>query len=199
MQINEANRVELIRKEQKSDNYANSKSNRYGQTFSISNYALFKKIDLNYLFTTGHLWVYLEVNGKTDKYTCVIKFKNFLKNLAIKLQDENLTYNTILFALRVSLDKEDLFLHCNCPDYIYRQNFWANKNKYWAKTEKRPSGKTNPLDTKGSMCKHLSWLLTDTSWLGELSKFLFNYLKTLKQKNEKGYETIINTVKKFKK
>lgn len=198
MILNEANRVELIRKEQNSDTYVNSNKNRYGQTFSINNYSLFKKIDLNYLFTTGHLWVYLSVKGKTADYVCVIKFKNFLKNLATRLQNENLTYNTILFALRLSFEKEDLFLSCNCPDYVYRQGYYATKNKYWAKEERRPSNITNPHDTKGSMCKHLSWLLTDTSWIEWLSKFLFNYLKQLKTKNEEGYKVIIDTIMKFK-
>lgn len=187
----EANRVDLIRKEQASDNYKNSDENRYGHVFSLNGYATFDKVDYSNLVSAGSLTVSFSLKGKTDTYTDTIRFDNFLNNLRDKAKKENLTYNTILFALRISLDRDDLYLHCTCPDYKYRQAYHAYRNGYGIVEETIPSDDTNPNDTKGSMCKHLSYLLSEVSWLKELAKYVFRSLTNLKKRSDEAFNILV--------
>ena len=84
---------------------------------------------MNKLFKDGILDVNINVNGETDDYVVTIKFGGFLEELskAVKTYD---TFNlrVVTKALIAAFNREDVYIHCSCPDFFFRFLYWATKN-----------------------------------------------------------------------
>lgn len=67
-----------------------------------------------------------------------------------------------------------VILH-NC----YRFAYWATKYDYkYGPPQNIPANKTNPTDNIGSVCKHLTALLSNKRWLVKVSSIVNNFIKS---------------------
>ena len=74
-------------------------------------------------------------------------------------------------------NNEDIYFRCTCPDWQYRQGYWATKNgTIVGEPETRPSNITNPHDTKGGMCKHVAMVMSNNSWIMKVASVVRNYI-----------------------
>lgn len=95
-------------------------------------------------------------------------------------------------ALIMGFNRNDVYIHCDCPDFKYRYGFYATRNKINSgEVENRPSNQTNPDDKLGSGCKHILLVLTNTSWLIKVATVIYNYIKYIADKEPKLYQEII--------
>jgi len=91
-------------------------------------------------------------------------------------------------ALIKAFNADDVLVRCSCPDFVYRESFWLSMNGGIAgEMETRPSDKTNPDDTKGSGCKHIQTVLSNTSWLQRVARVIFNYVNYMQEHFEGLY------------
>ena len=80
-----------------------------------------------------------------------------------------------------------VILH-NC----FRGKYWATRNEILiGAPEDRPSDITNPNDTKGPGCKHITLALSDSSWLIRVSSVIYNYINYLKELDSRLYQEYI--------
>lgn len=148
---------------------------------------------MNKLFKDGILDVNINVNGETDDYVVTIKFGGFLEELskAVKTYD---TFNlrVVTKALIAAFNREDVYIHCSCPDFYYRFSYWATKNDITSGTAQNiPSPITNPFDDKGPGCKHIMLILSNNSWLVKVSSVIHNYVNYMEKYYQKLYADII--------
>ena len=152
------------------------------------------RLDMNKLFKEDILDINLEVHGETDDYVVRISFGGFLDELHNQLKQTNgeLNLRAITRALVKAFNSENVFVRCNCNDFIYRQAYWLSKNNAIAgEKEDRPSDITNPHDTKGSGCKHIAIALANTTWLIRTGNVIRNYVMYMEKHYPKLYADII--------
>ena len=129
----------------------------------------FDGIDVNELFNTGELVARVPVGD----YICTVAYGNIFKELwkVVTAQSiPQITLQSCIKALQRSIDNEDILVDCQCPDFKYRFSYWATKYGYkYGKPETRPAKITNPHDSIGAMCKHLTCLLANKRWLVKLA------------------------------
>lgn len=185
--LNEVKRSQSLQKSKGGDKYVwwnrllgdNRHERRLHQKVSRS-VANYNKLNMNKLFKEDILDVNIEVRGETDTYVVRMSFLGFLDNFkkvntakdssTVKLRD-------ITRALTMSFNQEDVYFRCNCPDWQYRQGYWATKNgTIVGEPETRPSDITNPHDTKGGMCKHVAMVMSNNSWLQKVASVIRNYI-----------------------
>ena len=149
---------------------------------------------MNKLFKDDILTVDINVKGETDNYTVKISFGGFCELLQdqIEKQQGRLDYKAVTRALILGFNKDDVFIHCSCPDASYRMNYWQTKNGISSgDPENRPSDITNPNDTLGSACKHVLLVLSNTSWLLKVGSTILNYIRYMEKHYRKLYADII--------
>lgn len=202
--LTEDSRADLIRRGKQGADYKDKSKgrNRYERrtksrvSSSVKNY---NKIDMNKLFKDNILDVGIEVNGETDTYIVRLLWSGFLSSLKLYMKDkgeESLDFRTISRALTDSFNHNDVYIHCSCPDWRYRMDYWSHLNDI-SSVEKpddpldRPSDITNPDDTKGPGCKHTLLVLNNLSWLVKVASVIMNYIKYMKQHYERLYADII--------
>lgn len=154
----------------------------------------FNAIDMNKLFKEDILTVDVNVKGETDNYTVRISFGGFCLLLRdqIKKQNGKFDYKAVTRALILGFNKDDVYIHCSCPDASYRMNFWQTKNGISSgDPETRPSDITNPDDSLGSACKHVLLVLSNTSWLLKVAATIRNYINYMEKHYQKLYADII--------
>lgn len=153
----------------------------------------FNQIDMNKLFKDNILTVDINVKGETDNYTVKISFGGF-KGL---LQDQikkigKFDLKAVTRALIAGFNKDDVYIHCSCPDATYRHNYWQTKNKISSGTpELRASNITNPNDDLGAGCKHVLLVLSNTSWILKVASTIYNYVNYIEKHYQKLYADII--------
>lgn len=129
----------------------------------------FDGIDVNELFNTGELVIRVPVGD----YICTVAYDNIFKELWKVVTAQNIpqiTLQSCIKALQRSIDNQDILVDCQCPDFKYRFSYWATKYGYkYGKPETRPAKITNPHDSIGAMCKHLTCLLANKRWLVKLA------------------------------
>ena len=154
----------------------------------------YNSIDMNKLFKQDILTVDINVKGETNDYTVRISFGGFLQLLLdqIEKQDGKLDLKAVTRALVNGFNKDDVYIHCSCPDWKYRFNYFATRNQINSgEAEHRPSDITNPNDTLGSACKHVLLVLSNTSWIIKVGSTIYNYINYMKKHYEKLYADII--------
>lgn len=69
--------------------------------------------------------------------------------------------------------------------------YWATQNGYIVgDPENIPSDTTNPNDRYG-VCKHVSLVISDASWLVKVSSVIYNYINYMEQNEPKLYKDFI--------
>ena len=153
----------------------------------------FNSIDMNKLFKEDILTVNIPVNGETDDYLVRITFGGFLEILRGQIsEDRELNFRDVARAAITGFNRDDVFIHCSCPDFKYRFNYYATRNSINSGTpETRPSKITNPDDSLGSACKHVLLVLNNTSWIIRVARVIVNYIKYMQTHYQKLYADII--------
>ena len=153
----------------------------------------FNQIDMNKLFKDNILTVDINVKGETDEYVVKISFGGF-KGL---LQDQikkigKFDLKAVTRALINGFNKDDVYIHCSCPDWQYRYAYYATRNNINSgDAETRASNITNPDDKLGSACKHVLLVLSNTSWILKVASTIYNYVNYMEKHYQKLYADII--------
>ena len=196
----EKTRKELINKTKNSDKYKDpkfAKLNRYTRR-NLSKIATtnadYNKIDMNALFKANILEFSIRVQGETNIYYVQITIDNILDKIRENVEKNNnlLEFKCIYQAIVYLFNNDDVYVSCDCPDWRYRQNFYATKQRYSSDfPEIRPSDITNPHDTKGGGCKHVMLVLGNIDWIMKISSVILNYIYYCKDNMEYNYAKYI--------
>ena len=199
----EDSRRDLITKSKHSDAYApdNRQSGKNRQQRRLKSRLAnsvkeFNKIDMNKLFKQDILDVNIRVNGEKNVYLVQVSFNGFLNSLVGFMKEDftedDLDFKIIMKALLDAFNHNDVYVHCTCPDWQYRQAYWATVNGTNAgEPELRPSDETNPNDTKGAGCKHVNLVLNNNSWMMKVAAVINNYIKYIRTHQERLYQNVI--------
>lgn len=115
-------------------------------------------IDMNRLFRKGSFAVKIPVVGETKEYIDTISFEDWLPKLKDDIARTGFTQLTVKRSLMEMLRFHNLKVHCTCPDWKYRFQYWATVNgEEEGDPETRPANKTNPRNDLGKLCKHLNF------------------------------------------
>ena len=150
-------------------------------------------MDMNSLFKDGILTLNIQVVGETDDYIVTMKFGGFLEELHKMIQSQgNFNLRAVTRALINAFNRDDVFVHCSCPDWQYRFAYWGTVNDINSgMAENRPSDITNPEDDKGPACKHVMLVLANTTWCIKASSVVYNYINYMESHYPKLYADII--------
>lgn len=166
---------------------------RLSSRFSPSN-RTYNNIDMDALFKNNILTVDVDVKGETDNYTVRMKFGGFLDVLQDQLRKSNNVFDlrTVIRALITAFNTDDVYIHCSCPDFKFRHNFWITMSDLNSgEPEKRPSKITNPYNDLGPGCKHIMLILANTGWLIKVASVIVNYVKYMERSRERLYQEFI--------
>ena len=121
-------------------------------------------------------WLVITTNisGNSHTYTDFITFKNVITDLIEIAKVDSKHYvnsKLIIRSIKRSLDKQDIYISCDCDDFKFRFNYWATQGEFkWGKLQ-NSNGKEirNPHNNMGCMCKHLYALLRSNNFLDKVS------------------------------
>ena len=189
--LNEDSRTSLLAKSKRSDKgferFKKRVKSRVANTVKQYN-----SIDMNKLFKDDILTVDVQVRGETDTYSVKISFGGFLEILHDQLRNQEFGLKVITRALISGFNRDDVFIHCSCPDAQYRFSYWQTRNSVNSgDPETRPANITNPNDSLGSACKHVLLVLSNTSWLLKVASTIFNYVNYMEKHYERLYQKVI--------
>lgn len=198
----EKNRQELINKSRNSDNYTSKDrkgENRYTRRLksqianSIRDY---NRIDMDSFWKGDILDFDVKVHGETDNYVVALTFSNILNRLQQEVKGNNnkLEFKCVLRALVGAFNSDnDLLVSCTCPDWKYRQAYWATQGKYNSGEPQTSNGLqiANPHDTKGGGCKHVNLVLSNLDWMMKIASVINNYIRWCKLNMERNYADYI--------
>lgn len=192
LQLHEDSRTSLIAKSKRSDKGFQRFKKRVKSRVANS-VKQYNSIDMNKLFKDDILTVDVEVKGETDTYSVRISFGGFLELLHDQLKrQDRFDLKAVTRALVNGFNRDDVYIHCNCPDSTYRFSYWQTRNNINSgDPENRPSNITNPKDTLGSACKHVLLVLSNTSWILKVASTIFNYVNYMEKHYQKLYANII--------
>lgn len=198
----EKTRQELINKTRNSDNYTTKgreHENRYTRRLKsqIANSVRdYNRIDMDTFWRGDILDFDVKVKGETNNYIVTLTFSKILYRLRqeVKANNDKLEFKCVLRALIGSFNSDDeLLVGCTCPDWTYRQAFWATRGKYNSVDPQPSNGKwlRNPRDTKGGGCKHVALVLSNLDWMMKIASVINNYVKWCRDNMEYNYATYI--------
>lgn len=194
--INEATRQELINKSKKGKATKTYGTNRYARRKYVSidsSSKNYNKIDMNALFKGGLLSFKIPIHGETDDYEVELLFDNFLDELQKQTKkDGKCEYKTVAQALMRAYNRDDTYISCSCPDWVYRFNYWGTRERYNSgKPELRVADITNPDNDLGAGCKHTMLVLSNLKWAMKVASVINNYINYAKLNMQKAYADVI--------
>ncbi len=202
--LNEDKRQQLINRSKHADNYSiNNRmygKNRYQRRLKsrvANSVREFNAINMNEFFKDDILNVNIRINGETNTYLVRIKFGGVLQNIQDTLNDtdKNLDTRIVVRSLITSFNTNNVYIHCSCPDWLYRMSYWSKVNDISSEpdNEQTTNGKriANPNDTKGPGCKHVLLVISNNTWLYKVAAVIVNYVNYIKNHNEKLYADVI--------
>lgn len=182
----EKTRQQLIDKSKASDKYkakdraGENRWTRRNKSHIANTVRDYNKIDMDAFFKADILDFVVNVRGETNDYQVIITFENALRSIKdnIKRNNGKLEFKCILRALIEAFNRGDVYVHCSCPDFTYRQAYWATRGGYNSGTPQPSNGKmiANPNDTKGAGCKHVNLVLGNLDWMMKISSVINNYI-----------------------
>lgn len=191
LQLNEDSRASLLSKSKRSTK-GMERFKRRVKSRVANSVKQYNSIDMNKLFKDNILTVDVMVRGETDNYTVRISFGGFLELLHDQLRVQEFNLKAVTRALINGFNRDDVYIHCSCPDAQYRFGYWQTKNKITSgDPETRPANITNPDDALGSACKHVLLVLSNTSWLLKVASTIFNYVNYMEKHYDRLYKKII--------
>ena len=192
LQLHEESRKNLLSKSKQS-NKGFQRFKRRVKSRVANTVKQYNAIDMNKLFKDDILTTDVQVKGETDTYVVKISFGGFLELLYDQLKVTNeFNLKAVTRALINGFNRDDVYIHCSCPDWQYRFAYFATKNNINSgDAENRPSDITNPNDMLGSACKHVLLVLSNTSWLLKVASVIHNYVNYMEKHHERLYQKII--------
>ena len=195
----EVQRSQLLQKSKHADNYVLDQSkgrNRYERRLHskmANSVQTYNEIDMNKLFRDNILDVVVKVKGETDNYDVKMSFTGFLDQISRQLKDDQkIDLRIIIRSFVSAFNSGDVYIHCSCPDFKYRFNYWVTVNGFNSGApEHIPSDITNPRDTKGAGCKHILLLLSNNTWVIKVASVVCNYINYMEKHYQKLYADII--------
>ena len=157
----------------------------------------YNRIDMDAFWKGDILDFDVRVHGETDNYIVSLTFSNILNRLQqeVKSNNNKLEFKCVFRALVGAFNSEnDLLVGCTCPDFKYRFQHYATRDKYNANTpELRPNrfAWTNSNDDMGSACKHVNLVLSNVDWMMKIASVINNYIKWCKLHMERNYADYI--------
>ena len=154
----------------------------------------YNRINMDQFFKQDILTINIEVRGETDNYIVSISFGGVLDTLKEELERQNkeLELRDIIRAIVTTFNKQEVYIKCTCPDFVYRFGYWSTVDKYKeGQAELRPSKITNPDNNLGSACKHILLILSNTSWIIKVASVIKNYIEYMKNHRESQYAKYI--------
>lgn len=198
VKIEEKKRRELVNQSKSGREYKSKEGNRFKRRLKCSlpsNSSAYENIDMDKLFKKDILEAKINVVGETDTYEVIISFADILEELRKLLKERNtsaLKLNIILRAVIRAFDKNDVYIHCSCPDFQYRFSYWATIDRYNSgDPEMRPTQETNPHGDLGSCCKHGLLVLNKQIWIIKVASVINNYIRYMRLRNPRMYEKFI--------
>lgn len=192
----EDNRNQLLSRSRNAQKEADGK-NRFQKRVKSrikANVSQLNKINFNQVFKNNIVTVSLDVEGETNTYEVTISFGGFLDELKKELKKANDVFSlrVVIRALLNSFNSDNVYIKCNCPDFIYRHAYWLSKNNIIVgDKETRPSDKTNPNNTLGNGCKHIMLVISNTAWIIKLGSVVTNYYNYMEKHYKKMWADII--------
>lgn len=191
LQLNEDSRASLLSKSKRSKK-GMERFKRRVKSRVANSVKQYNSIDMNKLFKDNILTVDVMVRGETDNYTVRISFGGFLELLHDQLRVQEFNLKAVTRALINGFNRDDVYIHCSCPDAQYRFGYWQTKNQITSgDPETRPANITNPDDALGSACKHVLLVLSNTSWLLKVASTIFNYVNYMEKHYDRLFKKII--------
>lgn len=153
----------------------------------------YNAIDMNSVFFDGILTINIPVKGETANYLVRIKFGGFMEELQQETKRlGRVDLRTITRALINAFNRDDVYIHCSCPDFQYRFSYWTTVHDINSGApESRPARITNPHDNKGPGCKHIMLVLSNTQWIIKVSSVINNYIKYMEMNRKNDYAKYI--------
>ncbi|MBO5711337.1 MAG: hypothetical protein J6R47_00725 [Acholeplasmatales bacterium] len=192
LRLNEDSRAKLLAKS-KSSKKGFERFKKRVKSRVANSVKQYNAIDMNKLFKDNILTVDVNVKGETDTYTVKMSFGGFLGLLRDQIDRlGKFDLKAVTRALINGFNKDDVYIHCSCPDWSYRYAYFATKNKINSgDPETRASNITNPNDDLGSACKHVLLVLSNNSWLLKVASTIYNYVNYMEKHYNKLYADII--------
>lgn len=152
----------------------------------------YNNLNMNKFFKEDILDINIQIYGETDNYVVTLSFGEILNNLKDLVKDNELDLRDIVRAIVISFNRDNVYIHCSCPDFKYRFNYWATKKDLNSgEPELRPAKITNPTDNLGDGCKHIMLVLANTSWIIKTARVIYNYINYIKKNKQRLYADII--------
>jgi len=153
---------------------------------SITN---FNKIDMNALFQGNMLSFKVPVHGETDNYEVEVLFEGICDGIKreVKRNKNKFEYKCVYRAIIDSINKQEIYIGCSCPDWKYRFAYWATKDRY---NGGRPDI-TNPNNNQGAGCKHTIAVLYNLDWAMKLATSISNYVEYMQENYEDKFKRLI--------
>ena len=189
----EDSRNTLLNKSKSDSIKSKQRYNRRTKSKVANTVKQYNDIDKNKRFKLDIITININVVGETDNYIVKISFGGFLDELHEQLKgDRKLDLGCILRALISAFNKDDVYIHCSCPDAKFRFDYWQTRTKINSgDLQNIPSNITNPNNKLGSGCKHALLVLSNTVWLVKVSSVINNYIKYMELHYPKMYADII--------
>lgn len=194
--LNEDQRRELVTQSRRGKRERDGKTRyekRLQSRFATST-KQYNRIDMNQLFKDDIINISIEIYGETDNYIVKISYGGFLDALYDEIQRNQgqIELRNIIRALVIAFNKNDVYIHCSCPDFTYRFSYWCTVNKTNSgEPELIPADETNPNNDLGPACKHVLLVLSNTSWLIKVASVINNYIKYMERYRKTQYDSII--------
>jgi len=78
---------------------------------------------MNNLFKKGIFTVIIPVRGETDNYEVTIRFEGVVDELHKQMRTyKDFDIKTVMKTLTGCFDRQNVFMHCSCPDFCLEEN-----------------------------------------------------------------------------
>ena len=173
--LNEVTRWEIIRKSQRESPMRFRKMKLYKAKD-------FNNVDFESLFTTDTFtW-----RSRVGDYIVTISFEGAFSNLYTQVGSwsgknrwKKIDLKLLTKCLSKSLDEDDLYIDCTCPDFLYRFSWWATQaDAKYGVQQNRPPRVRNVRNNQGFCCKHLLATLDGKRWVPAAAKAWLQYIRS---------------------
>lgn len=152
----------------------------------------YNNLDMNKFFKEDILDINIRIHGETNSYITTLSFSNVLDKLQTFTRNKELELHDLIRAITIAFNTDNVYIHCNCPDFQFRFNYWITKKDLNSGApEIRPSLMTNPDDKLGDGCKHIMLILSNTSWIIKVARVIYNYINFMNKNKPRLYADII--------
>ena len=173
--LNEITRNQIIRrsKQESPDRFAKIKNYFRQKDFDNVDFVkLFEDDEFVWSTTVGDYVVTISFEGAFQN------LYNYVRGWSGKNRWKRINIQLLSRCLTKSLDTEDLYVNCTCPDFKYRFAYWLTKaDAKYGEPENRPPTVRNVKNNKGYVCKHVLSVLYGKRWVPAAAKVWLEYIR----------------------